>query len=202
MLRQELDEARASAAAAALAASGERSHFVGARGTYTPELKFWDPSVDEATPRVLPVFRLLDDLGNVVPGAEPAMPAPLSTDMTVAESYKTIRRELEEYGAGLDEKPEIIAINKTDALLPEFVEEMTAELRTVTEAPIFAVSGITGNGVTEVLRALFDIIKKDRAREAAEEAAAASADDTDGSEEVGTEGEEAGSRPWSPEVSL
>lgn len=123
-------------------------------------------------------------------------------DMTVAESYKIIRRELEEYGAGLDEKPEIIAINKTDALLPEFVEEMTAELRTVTEAPIFAVSGITGNGVTEVLRALFDIIKKDRAREAAEEAAAATADDTDGGEEVGTEEDEAGSRPWSPEVSL
>ena len=130
-------------------------------------------------------------------------------DMTVADSYKTIRRELEEYGAGLDEKPEIIAINKTDALLPEFVEEMTAELRAVTDAPIFAISGITGNGVTEVLRALYRIIREDRAREENEAAKAEEADQR--AFRGGEEGEagdhdtgesEAGTRPWSPEVTL
>ncbi|MDJ0686169.1 MAG: GTPase ObgE [Alphaproteobacteria bacterium] len=79
-------------------------------------------------------------------------------DMTVAESYRTIRAELEAYGHGLAEKPEIVAINKTDALLPEFVEELTAELRGVTDAPVMAVSGASGEGVVDVLRALRDRI--------------------------------------------
>ena len=124
-------------------------------------------------------------------------------DMTVAESYKTIRHELTEYGAGLDEKPEIIAINKIDALLPEFVEEMTAELRKVTDAPIFAISGITGEGVTAVLRALYKVITEDRMREAVEEDTAPDngdrpEDDHDGGDEEST----SGARPWSPEVTL
>lgn len=120
-------------------------------------------------------------------------------DMTVAESYKTIRRELEEYGAGLDEKPEIIAINKTDALLPEFVEEMTAELRKVTDAPIFAISGVTGDGVPQVLRVLFGVIKEARAAETAEEAVDAETVATDGETEDMAEG---ATGSWSPKASL
>ena len=66
--------AAAAAPAAAAAATAEKSYFVGASGSeYTPELKFWDPHRDAAPP-VLPVFRLMDDLGQLVPGAE-AVPA-------------------------------------------------------------------------------------------------------------------------------
>ena len=36
---------------------------------------------------------------------------------TIAKAYKTIRGELEAYGHGLDDKPEIVALNKVDAIL-------------------------------------------------------------------------------------
>ena len=112
------------------------------------------------------------------------------SDMTVAESYKTIRHELAEYGEGLADKPEIIAINKADALLPEFIEEMKEDLRTVTDAPVFAISGVTGDGVPAVLRALYRLITEARTAEAAE-AARAEFDEDD-----------APPAGWSPEVSL
>ena len=52
---------------------GERSKFVGAKGVYTSELKFWEPQED-TTPPVLPVFRLMDDVGDLVPGARAVCP--------------------------------------------------------------------------------------------------------------------------------
>lgn len=78
------------------------------------------------------------------------------TQEDVASAYKTIRRELSEYGGGLDEKPEILALNKTDALAPEEIE---AKLKTLKKAAkkkeIFALSGVSGAGVQEVLGALW-----------------------------------------------
>jgi GTP-binding protein len=80
-------------------------------------------------------------------------------DDTVVESYRTVRRELEAYGHGLADKPEIVAVNKTDASIPELVEEQIAALRAETDAPILSVSGAAGLGVTEVLRALWRVIE-------------------------------------------
>ena len=73
-------------------------------------------------------------------------------------SYKIVRGELEAYGEGLAEKPEIVALNKADALSPEQLKEQAARLgRAAGKAPL-VVSGATGEGVPEVLRALVRII--------------------------------------------
>jgi GTP-binding protein len=40
------------------------------------------------------------------------------TDEHAGEAYKTVRHELDAYGHGLAGKPEIVALNKTDALTP------------------------------------------------------------------------------------
>ena len=63
-------------------AAVEKSKFVGAQGAYSPELKFWYPDVD-ATPPVLPCFRLIDDLGREVAGSDVAMPT-LDQDFALA----------------------------------------------------------------------------------------------------------------------
>src|SRR5438874_5736806 len=44
-------------------------------------------------------------------------------------AYKTVRAELKAYGHELAEKPEIVALNKADALTPEQIEQQTAGLR-------------------------------------------------------------------------
>jgi GTP-binding protein len=72
----------------------------------------------------------------------------------VAESYRIIREELAQYGGGLDEKPELLALNKVDALSPELVEEKAAALEEAAGKPVARLSGAAGMGVTDVLRQL------------------------------------------------
>lgn len=117
----------------------------------------------------------------------------------VVESYRTVRGELEAYGHGLADKPEIVAINKTDASIPELVDEQVAALRAEIDAPVLAVSGAAGIGVTEVLRALWRKIEPHRTAEAAHRSDDAPLDETTRDETVS--GETAGdgaSGGWSP----
>ena len=55
---------------------------------------------------------------------------------------------------GLAEKPEIVALNKADALTAEELGEQTARLKRAAKKTPFVVSAATGAGVPEVVRAL------------------------------------------------
>jgi GTP-binding protein len=76
----------------------------------------------------------------------------------VAGAYRTVRGELDAYGGGLAEKPEILALNKADALTPEQIQEKLAALKRAAKKTPMIVSGATGKGVTEVLRVLAAMI--------------------------------------------
>ncbi|WP_102223344.1 GTPase ObgE [Acidimangrovimonas sediminis] len=89
------------------------------------------------------------------------------TSETVAEDCETILHELEAYSPELAAKPRITALNKIDALDDETLAERRAALEEVAGGKVFAISGVTGKGVTEVLRALQATIGA--AREAPEE---------------------------------
>jgi GTP-binding protein len=73
-------------------------------------------------------------------------------------AYKTVRAELEAYGQGLSEKPEIVALNKADALSPEQLKQQTARLKRAAKTTPLVISAVTGQGVTEALRALVKVI--------------------------------------------
>ena len=88
-------------------------------------------------------------------------------------AYKTVRAELAAYGHDLTEKPEIVALNKADALSPEQVKEQAARLKRAAKKTPLVLSAVSGEGVSEVLRALFKIIE--RARKAETEPTAADA---------------------------
>jgi GTPase len=84
------------------------------------------------------------------------------------KAYKTVREELEAYGHGLADKPEVVALNKADALTPELVKEQKARLKRAAKKTPLVMSGVSHEGVAEVLRALHKVI--DETREAAEPA--------------------------------
>jgi len=92
-----------------------------------------------------------------------------ATGEDIAYAYTTIRKELEEYGEGLADKKEIIALNKIDALDDELVEMLTEELKAVTKSPIMPISGVSGQGVDLLLRALLanveDVRKEEKDRD-------------------------------------
>jgi len=71
-----------------------------------------------------------------------------------AAAWRVVRGELAAYGSGLTDKPEIVALNKIDALTPELVDERRAALAEAVGGPVLAVSGAAGMAVEAVLRAL------------------------------------------------
>ncbi|MBR6674672.1 MAG: GTPase ObgE [Alphaproteobacteria bacterium] len=79
----------------------------------------------------------------------------------VSVPYKTIRKELKKYSPALAEKPEVIGLNKIDALSPEEVEEKLKKLKKASKKSVFAVSGISKQGLTEMLRAAYQYIQKE-----------------------------------------
>jgi len=87
------------------------------------------------------------------------------------EAYKTVRAELEAYGAGLADKPEIVALNKADALTPEQLKQQTARLKRAAKKTPLVISGATRQGVTDALRALAKVIDQSSEHERPAEAA-------------------------------
>jgi GTP-binding protein len=79
---------------------------------------------------------------------------PFTGAEAVVDAYKTIRAELAAYGGGLAEKPEVVALNKIDALREEDIDEIRARLREVAGQDVLAISGVAGINVTDALRAL------------------------------------------------
>ncbi|WP_409019727.1 GTPase ObgE [Brevundimonas vesicularis] len=84
------------------------------------------------------------------------------TQDNVAEAYRIIRGELDAYGAGLADKVEILALNKIDALSPEEREEKLDQLEAVSGKRAMLVSGVSGEGVPELLRAAWAEVRKTR----------------------------------------
>ena len=74
----------------------------------------------------------------------------------VVESWRTIRDELVAYGGGLADKPEIVAINKTDAMTPQQVGTRRRALERATGGPVLLISAATQGRVAETLRLLQD----------------------------------------------
>jgi len=91
-----------------------------------------------------------------------------ATGEDIADAYTTIRKELEQYGEGLADKKEIIALNKIDALDEELVEMLSHELKQVTKSPIMPISGVSGQGVDQLLRALLSNVEDVRQLEKAQ----------------------------------
>ncbi|WP_208354143.1 GTPase ObgE [Pseudaestuariivita rosea] len=86
------------------------------------------------------------------------------TSQTIAEDYQTIIDELEAYGGHLAEKPRVTALNKIDALDDEERADARAGLEAAVGGPVMMLSGVSREGLTEVLRAVRSQIEDDRLR--------------------------------------
>ncbi|MBI4184830.1 MAG: GTPase ObgE [Proteobacteria bacterium] len=87
----------------------------------------------------------------------------------VAAAYRTVRNELAQYGRTLAEKPEVVALNKCDALDKAEVARRSEALAAACGAPVHAVSAASGHGLRGVLAAALRLIgARRRARRPAE----------------------------------
>lgn len=86
----------------------------------------------------------------------------------IALTYQTVRGELEAYGNGLDEKPEILALSQVDTIDEEAQAKALAELEEVSGQKPILLSAATGLGTEKVLRALMRVIQGVREDEQAD----------------------------------
>jgi GTP-binding protein len=79
----------------------------------------------------------------------------------VAEAYRVVRDELDAYGAGLEDKTEVVALNKVDTLDEELRDAIAAELEAECGSSVLRLSGATGEGKESVLDALIEAVGAD-----------------------------------------
>ncbi|MGH1481406.1 MAG: GTPase ObgE [Geminicoccales bacterium] len=82
------------------------------------------------------------------------------TEEDVAGAYRTIRTELEAYGENLGVRPELVCLNKADALTEDVLAERLAALEAAAGRRVIVTSGASGIGVTDVLRMAWKEIQK------------------------------------------
>ncbi|PPD15755.1 MAG: GTPase ObgE [Methylobacterium sp.] len=84
------------------------------------------------------------------------------------KDYKTVRHEIEAYGEGLAEKPEIVALSKIDSLDAETRKKQLERLKRACGQKPLALSAVSGEGVPEALNAVLAIVEAERKTGAAE----------------------------------
>ena len=80
-------------------------------------------------------------------------------------AWKMLRRELKAYGGDLYEKPEIVGLTKLDATPEDYAADLAKALQDAGAGQVLALSSVTGNGVTTMLRQLAKVIEISRAKE-------------------------------------
>ena len=84
------------------------------------------------------------------------------TDIDVVRNWETIRRELTAYGHGLDEKKELVALNKIDAMSENEIEEKSQSLLKAGARDVMLMSNVSNTGVEQVLRGLRPFVDANR----------------------------------------
>jgi len=70
-------------------------------------------------------------------------------------NYQIIQQELQAYGRGLVERPQILALNKMDAVEPEIVDTLATQLNQITQLPVFPISAVAQIGLDSLLQKIW-----------------------------------------------
>ena len=81
----------------------------------------------------------------------------------VVRAWRTVREELRAYGGGLAEKPELLVLNKSDAMTPREAQSRRVALEKASGGEVMLLSGATRDNLPAVLRALMDRVHAARA---------------------------------------
>ncbi|QJB69293.1 GTPase ObgE [Parasphingorhabdus halotolerans] len=103
-------------------------------------------------------------------------------------AWQTVSKELEQYGGGLVDKPQILALNKADLLDDELMEDIASQLRDAGAEHVLPLSGATGEGMEAALDKIIEAVGENSSIERKDQTAGAD-DQSDGAEEA---------KNWSP----
>ena len=84
------------------------------------------------------------------------------TSSTVVKDYRTIIGELEAYAQELVHKPRITVLNKADAIDDKTIASRKKALEKASGGPVYVMSGVSKQGLTDVLRLVYSEIMKSK----------------------------------------
>ncbi|MDO7560897.1 MAG: GTPase ObgE [Paracoccaceae bacterium] len=84
------------------------------------------------------------------------------TSSTVVTDYRTIIGELEAYAQELVHKPRITVLNKADAIDDKTIASRKKALEKASGGPVYVMSGVSKQGLTDVLRLVYSEIMKSK----------------------------------------
>ena len=73
-------------------------------------------------------------------------------------AYEIVKGELDAYGAGLSDKPHIIALNKIDAVDAKTLDKLAKKLAKLSGEEVMRLSGASGEGLGDVLDKIIEIL--------------------------------------------
>lgn len=79
------------------------------------------------------------------------------------QNYQTIQQELRAYGHGLDQRPQIVVLNKMDALDDDRLAPAQAQLQACCQLPVFTISAVTQLGLDPLLNQVWQQLTEHRA---------------------------------------
>lgn len=85
------------------------------------------------------------------------------------ENFHTIQQELAAYGRDLSDRPQVLALNKIDALTPDALAELIHQFEVLVPGPVYGISAVAGTGLSPMLQQIWDLL--DQAKIAAAAAA-------------------------------
>jgi GTP-binding protein len=89
-----------------------------------------------------------------------------ATQESATEAYRTVRAELEAFGGGIADKPEIVALNKIAAMTPADANRKRAALSRAIGKDVRLVSGVSGAGVRELVNEIAAMLRARREEQA------------------------------------
>jgi GTP-binding protein len=83
-----------------------------------------------------------------------------ATSDNIIADYQTIQEELQAYGRGLAQRPQIIALNKVDAVDNENqkLEEIATELKNLSHCPVFLISAVARTNLDSLMQNVWNVL--------------------------------------------
>jgi GTP-binding protein len=75
-----------------------------------------------------------------------------------ADNFHTIQQELGAYGRDLIDRPQVLALNKIDALTPEALAELVQQFETLVPGPVYGISAVAGTGTGPMLQQIWTLL--------------------------------------------
>ncbi|NET79763.1 GTPase ObgE [Okeania hirsuta] len=83
------------------------------------------------------------------------------TDINPVDNFETIQNELKVYGRNLEDKNQILALNKVDAVDLESAEiqELVSNFREINRGKVFLISAVAGIGLKELMEEVWQVLE-------------------------------------------